>query len=65
MADQIEPFELDMLKYEQLCKEHGKPYTEDEAEDYAMSVANRVIDGGQSEEVAWLEVWDEFSTRVL
>ena len=61
MSAQLEPFELDMLMFEQLCKEHAKPYSEDKAEDYAMSVASRIIEGGQSEETARLEAWNEFN----
>ena len=61
MSAQLEPFELDMLMYEQLCKEYGRPYSEDEAEDYAMSVASRIIEGGQGEEAARLEAWNEFN----
>ena len=61
MSAQLEPFELDMLMFEQLCKEHGKPYSDDEAEDYAMCVASRIIEGGQSEEAARREAWNEFN----
>lgn len=48
----LEPFESDMEYYRKLCSMHGIQYTDDDAEDYAESVAIRIIEGGQSEKDA-------------
>lgn len=54
MADE-NTFEIDMIIYEGWCVKHGVEYLESDAEHFALSVANRVIDGGQEENVARAE----------
>ena len=48
-------FELDIAHYKALCEKHGVEFWDSDAEDFAYSVATRVVDGGQSEEAARTE----------